>query len=64
MTPKMTFGANKNDDQISMMLGETKQVNAAFEYIENSLAVFISNEEANAQMTDFKAKIRAQNKLL
>lgn len=64
MTPKMTFGANKNDDKISMMLGETKQVNAAFEYIINSLAVFISNEEANAQMTDFKAKIRTQNKLL
>jgi antitoxin component of RelBE/YafQ-DinJ toxin-antitoxin module len=38
----------------------TEQVNLAFEKMENGSAEFISNDDANAQMEDFKAKIRAR----
>jgi len=38
----------------------TEQVNLAFEKMENGSAEFVSNQEANAQMEDFKAKIRAR----
>ncbi|RBO84656.1 hypothetical protein [Marinomonas aquiplantarum] len=38
----------------------TEQVNLAFEKMEKGSAEFISNEEANAQMESFKAKIRAR----
>jgi hypothetical protein len=64
MTSKMTFEADKRDDQISHDTWLIQQVNAAFENMENGLAVFVSNEEANTQMEDFKAKIRARNKPL
>ncbi len=64
MTSKMGFEADKRDDSISHDTWLTQQINAAFENMENGLAVFVSNEEANAQMEDFKAKIRARNKPL
>lgn len=38
----------------------TEQVNLAFEKMENGSAEFVSNEAANAQMEDFKAKTRAK----
>ena len=64
MTSKMTFEADKRDDPISHDTWLTQQINAAFDRMENGLAVFVSNEEANAQMEDFKAKVRARNKNL
>lgn len=64
MTSKMTFEADKIDDPISHDTWLIQQINAAFDRMENGLAVFVSNEEANAQMEDFKAKIRARNKNL
>ncbi len=64
MTSKATFEANKNDDPISHDTWLTQQVNTAFDRMENGLAVFVSNEEANAQMADFKAEIRSRNKPL
>lgn len=64
MTSIMTFEANKKNDQTSYDAWLTQQVNAAFNRMENGLAVFVSNEEANAQMEDFKAKIRAESKPL
>jgi|GEM_PF-1928909 hypothetical protein len=64
MTSKMTFEADKRDDSISHDTWLTQQINTAFENMENGLAVFVSNEEANAQMEDFKAKFRARNKNL
>ncbi|PYF82454.1 hypothetical protein DFP75_103282 [Marinomonas alcarazii] len=64
MTSKMAFETNKKDDPISHDTWLTQQVNAAFDRMENGLAVFVSNEEANAQMDDFKAKVRARNKSL
>ncbi|WP_111637509.1 hypothetical protein [Marinomonas shanghaiensis] len=64
MTSKMTFEADKRDDPISHDTWLTQQINTAFENMENGLAVFVSNEEANAQMEDFKAEIRARNKNL
>ena len=60
MTSKMTFEANKKNDQTSHEAWLTQQVNTAFDRMENGLAVFVSNEEANAQMEDFKAEIRAR----
>ena len=54
MTSKATFSAD-----IPRSL-----VNAAFDRMENGLAVFVSHEEANAQMADFKAETRARNKSL
>ena len=64
MTSKVTFETNEKENQTSHEIWLTQQVNAAFENMENGLAVFVSNEEANAQMEDFKAKIRARNKSL
>ena len=64
MTSKVIFEVHKRDDPISHDTWLTQQVNAAFENMENGLAVFLSNEEANAQMEDFKAKFRARNKNL
>lgn len=64
MTSKATFEANEKDGQISHDTWLTQQVNTAFDRMENGLAVFVSNEEANAQMEDFKAKIRSRNKPL
>lgn len=64
MTSKVTFEANKNDDQIPHDTWLSQQVNAAFDRMENGLAVFVSDEEANAQMADFKAEIRAKSQLL
>ncbi|MGB0783600.1 MAG: hypothetical protein ACPGRG_10550 [Marinomonas sp.] len=64
MTSKATFEANKKNDQTSYDTWLTQQVNTAFDRMENGLAVFVSNEEANAQMADFKAKIRSRNKPL
>ena len=61
MTSTMTFEADKRDEQISHDTWLTQQVNAAFENMENGLAVFVSNEEANVQMAEFKRKIRAKN---
>ena len=64
MTSKMTFEANKRDDPISHDTWLTQQINTAFENMENGLAVFVSNEEANTQMADFKTEICAKSKLL
>lgn len=64
MTSKMTFEADKRDEPISHDAWLTQQVNTAFDRMENGLAVFVSNDEANAQMEDFKTKIRAKNNLL
>jgi hypothetical protein len=60
MTSKVTFEVHKRDDPISHDTWLIQQVNAAFENMENGLAVFVSNEEANVQIEDFKAKIRAR----
>jgi hypothetical protein len=62
MTSKMTFEEDKRDDPISHDTWLTQQINTSFENMENGLAVLVSNEEANAQMEDFKEKIRAENK--
>lgn len=64
MTSKMAFETNKKDDPISHDAWLTQQVNTAFDRMENGLAVFVSNDEANAQMAEFKRKIRAKNNLL
>lgn len=64
MTSKMTFEAHKRDEPISHDAWLTQQVNTAFDRMENGLAVFVSNDEANAQMAEFKRKIRAKNNLL
>jgi len=64
MTSKVTFKANEKDDQTSHDAWLAQQVNAAFDRMENGLAVFVSNEEVNAQMADFKAEIRSRNKPL
>lgn len=64
MTSKMAFETNKKDDLISHDTWLTQQVNTAFDRMENGLAVFVSNDEANAQMAEFKRKIRAKNNLL
>ncbi|NLQ17719.1 hypothetical protein HGG82_08770 [Marinomonas sp. M1K-6] len=64
MTSKETFESDKKDKQISHDTWLIQRVNAAFDKMENGLAIFVSNEEANAQMEDFKAKIRARNKPL
>lgn len=61
MKSKMTFEADKRDDPISHDTWLTQQVNTAFENMENGLSVFVSNEEANAQMAEFKKIIRAKN---
>lgn len=37
----------------------TEQVNLAFERLVEGTAEFVTQEEANVQMEDFKAKIRA-----
>lgn len=36
-----------------------EQINLAFELLDQGAAEFVTQEEANAQMEDFKAKIRA-----
>lgn len=64
MTSKMTFEADKRDEPISHDAWLTQQVDTAFENMETGLAVFVSNEEANTQMAEFKRKIRAKNNLL
>jgi hypothetical protein len=64
MTSKVIFEVHKRDDPIYHDTWLTQQINTAFENMENGLAVFVSNEEANAQMEDFKAKVRARNKNL
>lgn len=64
MTSKMTFEADKRDEPISHDAWLTQQVDTAFENMETGLAVFVSNDEANAQMAEFKRKIRAKNNLL
>lgn len=64
MTSKMTFEADKRDEPISHDAWLTQQVNTAFENMETGLAVFVSNEEANTQMAEFKRKIRAKNNFL
>ena len=64
MASKMTFEADKIDDPISHDTWFIQQINAAFDRMENGLAVFVSNEEANTQMDDVKAKVRARNKSL
>jgi hypothetical protein len=38
----------------------TEQVNLAFERLRQGTAEFVIQEEANAQMEDFKARIRAR----
>lgn len=52
--------ANEQKKRMSHDSWVTEQVNLAFEKMENGSAEFVSNEEANAQMEDFKAKIRAR----
>ncbi|WP_421848504.1 hypothetical protein [Marinomonas sp.] len=63
MNSIITYEVDEKDNQISHDAWLTQQVNAAFENMENGLAVFVSNEEANSKMTEFKAKVRAKNKL-
>lgn len=63
MNSIITYEVDEKDNQISHDAWLTQQVNAAFKNMENGLAVFVSNEEATAKMADFKAKVRAKNKL-
>lgn len=63
MNSIITYEVDEKDNQISNDAWLTQQVNAAFKNMENGLAVFVSNEEATAKMADFKAKVRAKNKL-
>ncbi len=37
-----------------------EQVNLAFERLDEDIAEFVTQEEANTKMEDFKAKIRAR----
>ncbi|MGO2510902.1 hypothetical protein [Marinomonas polaris] len=61
MNSIITYEVDEKDNQISHDAWLTQQVNVAFDRMENGLAVFVSNEEANAQMTEFKRKIHAKN---
>ena len=63
MNSIFTYEVDEKDNQISHDAWLIQQVNNAFDNMENGLAVFVSNEEANAQMAEFKAKVRAKNKL-
>jgi hypothetical protein len=38
----------------------TEQINQAFERLDQGTAEFISQEEANIQMEDFKTKVRSR----
>ncbi|QUX94393.1 hypothetical protein C0J08_02745 [Marinomonas sp. CT5] len=57
----ISYDLDEKDNQIPHDAWLTQQVNAAFENMENSLSVFVSNEETNAQMAEFKKIIRAKN---
>lgn len=52
--------ANEQKKRMSHDSWLTEQVNLAFERLDQGSAEFISQEEANAQMENFKAKIRAR----
>ncbi|MCV2401732.1 damage-inducible protein J [Marinomonas sp. C2222] len=52
--------ANEQKKRMSHDSWVTEQVNLAFERLEQGSAEFVSQEEANTQMEDFKAKIRAR----
>ena len=64
MNSIISYDLDEKDNQISHDTWLMQQVNAAFDRMENGLAVFVSNDEANAQMAEFKRKIRAKNNLL
>ena len=61
MNSIITYEVDEKDNQISHDAWLTQQVNVAFDRMENGLAVFVSNEEANVQMAEFKRKIHAKN---
>ena len=61
MNSIITYEVDEKDNQIPHDAWLTQQINVAFDRMENGLAVFVSNEEANAQMTEFKRKIHAKN---
>ena len=61
MNSIISYDLDEKDNQISHDTWLMQQVNAAFDRMENGLAVFVSNEEANAQMAEFKRKIHAKN---
>ncbi|MEP3349578.1 MAG: type II toxin-antitoxin system RelB/DinJ family antitoxin [Marinomonas sp.] len=52
--------ANEQRKRMSHDSWVTEQVNLAFERLDQGTAEFVTQEEANAQMEDFKAKIRAR----
>ncbi|ETX12480.1 DNA-damage-inducible protein J [Marinomonas ushuaiensis DSM 15871] len=52
--------ANEQKKRMSHDSWVTEQVNLAFERLDQGTADFVTQEEANAQMEDFKAKIRAR----
>ncbi|MGO2236387.1 damage-inducible protein J [Marinomonas sp. UCMA 3892] len=61
MNSIISYDLDEKDNQISHDTWLMQQVNAAFDRMENGLAVFVSNEEANVQMAEFKRKIHAKN---
>ena len=52
--------ANEQRKRMSHDSWVTEQVNLAFERLDQGTAEFVTQEEANAQMENFKAKIRAR----
>lgn len=52
--------ANEQKKRMSHDSWVTEQVNLAFERLDQGLAEFVSQEEANTQMENFKAKIRSR----
>jgi uncharacterized protein (DUF1778 family) len=71
MDTRIQFRVDEETKRLAQLMAEsqgrslsdawvTEQVNLAFEKMENGSAEFVSNKEANAQMEDFKTKIRAR----
>ena len=52
--------ANEQRKRMSHDSWVTEQVNLAFERLDQGTAEFISQEEANIQMEDFKTKVRSR----
>ncbi|MFT2097973.1 hypothetical protein ACMUMQ_06390 [Marinomonas sp. 2405UD66-6] len=60
MDTKIQFRVDKETKHIPHNDWITEQVNIAFEHLDEGTAEFVTQEEANAKMEDFKAKIRAR----
>jgi antitoxin component of RelBE/YafQ-DinJ toxin-antitoxin module len=52
--------ANEQRKRMSHDSWVTEQINQAFERLDQGTAEFISQEEANVQMEDFKTKVRSR----